>query len=155
MGRSCDRLELLHGPDRSATTVVGVLDHHHPAEGVVLVSAAYRTLHRIGVEQSTRAVLGIDHASRECGRSAGLVVDDVTLAMGDQLLSGFTDRTDGQLVCHGAARGEEGGLLPEFVRDRRFERLDGRIVPEDVVAEFGGIHGGTHLRGGSGDGIAS
>ena len=42
-------------------------------------------------------------------------------------------KTNTYLICHGAGRHKEGRFLTEFIRDRRLERLDRGIVPEDVV----------------------
>jgi hypothetical protein len=63
------------------------------------------------LEESAGAVERHDHAAgKGCG-AAGLVVDDVAVAVGDDLIARLADRADGELVRHRAARNVERGLV--------------------------------------------
>ena len=50
---------------------------------------------------------------------------------------------------------EQRRLEPEHLCSARLQRIDRRVVAEDIVADLGRRHGGAHARRGLGDGVAA
>jgi hypothetical protein len=61
----------------------------------------------------------------------------------------------GDDVAHRTRRHEQPGLLAEQLRGTCLEGVDGGIVTEDVVADFGLGHGPAHGRAGLRNGVAA
>jgi hypothetical protein len=62
---------------------------------------------------------------------------------------------DGDLVAHGSGGNEKGGFAAKDFGGAALKLVDGWIFAVDVVAHFGGGHGGTHFWGGAGYGVAA
>ncbi len=54
------------------------------------------------VEEPAGSIDSVNHAARQGSRPAGLVVDDVVVVMGDDLVAAFTHRSNRQLIRHGS-----------------------------------------------------
>ncbi len=78
--------------------------------------------------------------------TCGLVHDHVAGRGGDDFLAAGQVRHLGHEVAHRPGGHEEAGLLPQQLGRAFLERVDGRVVAEDVVAELGGRHGAAHRR---------
>ena len=85
----------------------------------------------------------------------GLVDDQVVLATGDRLLAAAEVRHLGDEVAHRARGDEQAGLLAEQLGGPLLERVDGGVVPEDVVADLGVGHRPAHRRRRVGDRVAA
>jgi hypothetical protein len=81
------------------------------------------------------------------------VVERVRSSLHQHCIAGLGVETNGDLVGHGPAWGEQCGILSEHFRSQCFEALHCWIITEHIVSEFGGSHGVPHGIGGSGDGI--
>ncbi len=87
------------------------------------------------------------------GVAGGLVHDHVALGARDRLLAPVQVGHLGDEVAHGARRDEEARLLPEQRGGALLERVDGRVVAEDVVADLRLRHRAPHGGSGVGDGV--
>ena len=91
----------------------------------------------------------------EHGGRADFVIEDVGLFFDEDGVAGAGVDGERDLVAHGAAGHEEGGLFARFGRAEVLKLGDGGVIAEDVVAESGEAHGFVHFGAGSGDGIAA
>ncbi len=145
----------------------GERDHATTAQVVGLLDGDRRGRHR---REAGRADHRGDpvHVQRGAGRRPGpgrdaaqhrggaqLVRHHVRIRPGQQLPTGRRDELQRDLVGHRAGRGEQRRLVPEELRDVPLERVDGRVVPEHVVADRRGGHGLAHPVGGAGHGVRS
>ncbi len=136
---------------------VRVLDRHQTADRLVRVGwVAERGLDGIEVHRAVRVVLERTDARPDDHRMpGGLVDDEVVFAAADRFLAAAEVRELGDQVAHRARRDEQPGLLAEQLGGAILEGVDGRVVAEDVVADFGVGHHPPHRRGRLGHRIAS
>ena len=73
----------------------------------------------------------------------------------EYLVSGAGQCSNAGLVGHGARWDETGRFLAEQLRTPLLKSMDGRVVPKNIVTEFGIHHGCPHLFRRLGDGVAS
>ncbi len=78
-----------------------------------------------------------------CG-GAGLVVDDVRMNVEKNFVARCGLTAKGELVCHDAGWRKQSGFLAQKRCDALLQRVNGRIVSKDVVADFGVQHRLTH-----------
>ncbi len=74
---------------------------------------------------------------------------------GDDLAASWNLGHEADQVAHRAAGNEQAGLLAGQLCGALFKCNDSRIVPEDVIANFGVSHGAPHLWRGVGDGVGT
>ena len=77
------------------------------------------------------------------------------MPVADDLVAHPRQRTEGNLVRHGAGGHPDGRLLAQHRCDAILERVDAGVLAVDVVADLGGGHGLAHARSGAGDGVAA
>ena len=82
-----------------------------------------------------------------------LVHDDVAVGCRDRLLAPVEVCELGHEIAHRSRGDKEAGLLAEQRRGTLLERVDGRVVAEDVVADLRLGHRAAHGRRGVGDGV--
>ena len=90
------------------------------------------------------------------GVLAGLETDAGLLARHRALFAGL----DAAVLCIFVAELAlkligHGRRLADHFRDPNFQRVDGRIIPEDIIAHVGGNHRGIHARRGPRDRVAA
>ena len=93
--------------------------------------------------------------AEQLGVGALLVADDVAIGFAQEFVAGLAVDAHAELVAHRAGGDEEGRFFAEHAGDSLFEAADGRVFAEDVVAHFGGGHGGAHAGCGASYGIAA
>jgi hypothetical protein len=76
-----------------------------------------------------------------------LVADDVAIGFAEEFVTRVAVNANAELVAHGARGNEEGGFFAEHAGDSLFEAADGGVFAENIVAHFGGGHGGAHGSG--------
>ena len=140
-----------------AGVAVGVLDRDeagHRLVGVRRVAERGRDLVR--VERAVRPIAELEDARAHDDRVTGrLVPDDVALGAGDHLAAARHVGHQRHEVAHRPRRDEQAGLLAEQLRRPLLERVDRRVLAEDVVADLGGGHRAAHLGGRAGDGVGA
>jgi hypothetical protein len=94
----------------------------------------------------------VGHA-RERGGADLLDRDDVGGGLGDDLMALMDEGPEGGLVRHGPGGRVQRRLLAGELGDSLLQTVDGRVVPEDVVADLGLGHGRAHGLAGARDGI--
>ena len=148
--RVCDAQGLAH------RVGMRVLDRHEAAERLVRVlRVAERLRDEVEVEGAVGAVgQRADARPDDDGVTGGLVHDEMALGAGDRLLAAAEVRQLRHEVAHASRRDEEAGLLAEHRSGSFLERVHGRVVAEDVVADLGvrhrASHGGRRVRDGVG-----
>src|SRR5262249_36591426 len=80
---------------------------------------------------------------------------DVAIGLAEEFVAGVAMDPHAELVAHGARGDEESGLFAEHFSDSLFESADGRVLAENIVADFGGGHGGAHAGRRTSYGIAA
>ena len=109
-----------------------------------------------GVHRTVRAVRqGADAGPHDDRVAGGLIDDEVVLATGDGLLAALEVGELRDEVAHRARRDEQAGLLAQQLRAAGLQRIDRRVVAEDVVADLGLGHRPTHLGRWLGDCVAA
>src|SRR5262249_58566959 len=89
-----------------------------------------------GVEEPARTGEGeLDAGER--GARAAFVEDDMRSFADDDLVARTRLDRDRELVAHRPGGDEERGLFPGQPCDLTLELVHGRVVAEDVVADFG------------------
>jgi hypothetical protein len=58
-------------------------------------------------------------------------------------------------VAHGPGWNKQGGFFAEYFSRTLFEQVDRWIFTVNIVADFGGCHGGAHLRRWTRNGVAT
>ncbi len=136
---------------------MGVLEGHQARERLVhVIRVAERGVDVGRVERAVRAIVERPRAGTDDDGVAGRLVDhEVMLTAGDHLLATRQVGHHRHQVAHRAGRHEQPGLLAEQLGGALLEGDDGRVVAEDVVADFGRRHGSAHRVGGSRDGVAA
>ena len=135
---------------------MGVLDGDEAGDRLVRVARVAEGGVDLGrVHRPVRPVLERADAGADDDRVAGgLVDDDVVLAAGDGLLAALEMGELRDEVAHRPRGDEEARFLAEQLGGAFLERVDGRVVAEDVVADLGLGHRPAHRRRGLGDGVA-
>jgi len=142
-------------PDGAAGEVVGVLGPDECGLRTVRDGGTDRPFHIRGVHDTVDTLEREEADPRERLRRTGLEQHDVRVPLEDDLGSGGTPATDGDLVGHRPARDEQRLLLAEHLRDALLQPLDGRVVPEDVVTHLGRGDRLAHGRPGPGHGVGA
>ena len=93
--------------------------------------------------------------AEELGVRALLVANDVAIGFAEEFVAGLAVNAHAELVAHRAGGDEESGFFAEHAGDSLFEAADGGVFAENIVADFGGGHGGAHAGGGASYGIAA
>ena len=93
--------------------------------------------------------------AEELGVRALLVADDVAVGFAEEFVAGLAVNAHAELVAHRAGGDEERGFFAEHAGDSLFEAADGGVFAENIVADFGGGHGGAHAGGGASYGVAA
>jgi len=143
-----ERARLHEIGERQHLAAGGVLQAEQPALRVVRVVGLDRLLDR---RQRQRAVgrvlerLRLDTAERR--RAAALPAIRVRHLADDVFVAAAAMREDRDQVALRAAGDIESRLLAEHRRDPVLQRVDARVVAEDVVADFGSGHRRAHRRG--------
>ena len=104
------------------------------------------------------AVVAFDRLRRDAeqlGVGALLVVVDVAIGLAQELVARLAVDPHRDLVAHRARGDEHGRLLAEHVGDPRFERVDGRVLADHVIAHLGRGHRRAHRRRRFRDGVAA
>ncbi len=105
------------------------------------------------------AAVGRGHRAQRgacCDRMpAGLPGSVVTADRGQDLAATWDVSHDAHEVAHRATGHEQRGLLAQQLGRARLEGVDGRVVPEDVVAELGRCHRAPHGRRRLRDGVGT
>ncbi len=136
---------------------MSVLDRDEGGGRLVRVGrVAERTRDLVRVERPVRSVAELEDTRPDNDRMAGrLVPDDVALGAGDDLAAARHVGHQGHEVAHRPGRHEEARFLAEELGGPFLERVDRRILAEDVVAELGRGHRAAHLGGRMGDGVGA
>ena len=153
LAHGLQRLERLHG---AAAEVVGVLDgDERRRDEVRPLVGAHERAQLVGVEQAARCIPRARRDARQRGSRAELGAHHVRLRVADQLLPRLHVHAQPELVGERAGGGEQAGVLAEQVGHALLERVDGRVLAVDVVADLGVGHRRAHACGGTGDGVAA
>ena len=140
-----------------AGVAVGVLDRDEGGGRLVRVAGVAeggRDLDRI--EGPVRAVAQLQDAGPDDDRvTRGLVPDDVALGAGDDLAAARHVGHQRHQVAHRPRRDEQPASLPSSSAARSSERVDGRVLAPDVVADLGRGHRPAHLGGRAGHGVGT
>jgi hypothetical protein len=91
----------------------------------------------------------------EHGGAAAFPAVGVRHLANDVLLAALAMAHQAAQIALRAGGHEQRRLLTQHRGDALLQRVDGRVVAEDVVSDFGGGHCRTHRRSGLGDGIAA
>ena len=148
----------VRGRQRLAHRVgMGVLERDEARQRLVGIGrVAERGVDGGRVQGAVRPVFQAARARADDDRVPGRLVDDeVMLRAGDDLLATAEMGHHRREIAHRPARDEEAGLLAEELRGAFLEGDDGRVVAEDVVAEFGLGHRPAHGVGGPRNGVAA
>ena len=151
-----DRHRLVHAVDRLHIAILGVLETQKTGAGEVIVVRLDRCGDRARLGKAIgqhRHRLGLEAAEHRAASAfpavgVGHVADDELVAppaVGEQ-------RAEIRLCATGD---EDGSLLAEALGDDRLEAVDGRVVAEHVVADFGVGHRGAHRGSRLGDGVGA
>ena len=157
VGHVADGLGVGGGYHHAAAPVVGVLQTDHGGGwkmGVALVPDGPG--HVIGVDAALGVVghqAGLGPGQR--GLSPAFVPEHVGLVSHDDLVASVAVGQGGDEVAHGAAGGQQAGLLAQHGGGPFLKFVDGRVLAENVVAHLGPGHGPAHLVGGFGDRVAA
>ena len=73
----------------------------------------------------------------------------------DVFVAALAVRDNAAEVALGAGGHEQGGFKAEHGGDGILERVDARVVAEDIITERGRYHSGAHGRGRAGHGVAA
>jgi len=154
-GQGMDFFDLVKGEDRPAGAVVGVLQHHQPGGGIMMVARAQDSLDLRRGDGPAHTRQGAHLHPGESGGRAGLVMKDVAILFTIDFVARLGVALDGQLVALGAAADIEGGFFAKQCGHFFLEAVDRRVFAENVVAHLGGGHGRPHLGGGFGHSVAA
>src|SRR5262249_38011609 len=154
-GPGADGDDLVDLENPAAATVAPALQADEPRFNQMIVDGPYLALELADVDDAVVAVDGPAGHAREHGRAADLELIDVAARLAEHLVAGLRVGLDADLVRHRAGGDEQCGFLAEEVGDFLLEPVDRRIFAEDIVAQLGAHHGGTHAGGGAGDGVAA
>ncbi len=130
--------------DRAAAAVVGVLDPDEPAPRVVDVRPPDRCPERLRPNVAPVRVDDRRRHPRDGGEPAGLVVEDVRVAVEEHLVARPAVDEERDEVRHRARQEEQRRLRPEALGDHRLEARDRRVLAVRVVAELRGRHRRAH-----------
>src|SRR5512139_585659 len=145
-----DLIQARHRVDAAAAAVVGVLQTDKAGRRLMNVSRPYDALNLPGREDAVLSLEAAELATRDHGGGCALVVEDVGVAVDDDLVPGADVGLDGHLIGHGPRSHEEAGLLVEEGGGHLLEEIDGRVLAEHVVSHLGGGHGLSHGGGRAG-----
>ena len=132
-----------------STAIAAVETRYGPASGTAIASAA---------AASSRPRVGGQVRVVTCPSTAWPPSSARTTCASESHSSSWPagdERADAEHVRHRARRAEQPGLVPEQLGDVRLERVDGRVLAVDVVADLGVGHGLAHAGGGPGDGVGA
>ncbi len=155
VGHVRNRLRVRDAQGLAHRVGMGVLDRDEAADrfvGVLRVTEGRRD--EVQVQRAVGPVReGPDARPDDDGVAGGLVHDEMALGARDRLLAAAQVRHLRHEVAHRARGDEEAGLLPEQRGRALLERIDGRVVAEDVVTDLRLRHRATHRGRGVGDGV--
>ena len=152
---SSDGAKLLKSPHRSTTSIVRVLCDEKPGFWRMNISMSNRSMDGFGVKNSTRSIERPNHAARKCSRGASFIMNDVTFAVCNDLVTRFTVSANRKLIRHRSAWHKESGFFAKHQGNFSFERLHGWLVTEYIVPKRCGHHRDAHLRRWLRDGITA
>src|SRR5581483_10944507 len=141
---------------RAAAAVVRVLQTDEGRARAVDVRRAHQPPHLVWVDEAAVVVARLAQLdAADPGRAGDLVVQYVGLAAHDGFVAALAVRQQRDEVGHGAAGDEHGRLLAHPVGGHLLQALDGGVVAEDVVSDFGPEHRLAHRRRGMRDRVAA
>ena len=141
---------------RQRPAVPGVLQAQQPGAGEMRVVRLDRALHRVERQRAIGRVhkgLRLDRAQHR--GTAAFVFVGVGVHADEVFVAALAVRHQRQQVGLGAAGHEQAGLEAEIVGQTPLQRVDGRILAVDVVADLGARDRLAHRRRGAGDGVAA
>ena len=125
-----------------STAIAAVDTRYGPASGAISVARSRSTSSR-----PRSAVPGADGDAGEHRRRAELGARDVRVGVADQLLARAARAAAAELVAHRPGRARTApASWPSSSATSRLERVDGRVLAVDVVADLGLGHRRAHRR---------
>ena len=103
---------------------------------VAEVAAAGGPAHLLGREPPGPGLKRTRHQARVDGRPAQLGDQEVRVLLGDQLVAGLAQHAERDLVRHRRRRDEDRVVLAQRLRGAPLELVDGRVLPELLVADL-------------------
>ena len=139
-----------------ATAEVGrIFEADEAGAGEMLVDGADFPLQLRDIQES---IFSFDQSAgdpAEGGWGTGFEIGDVAAGFDEEFIAGVAMNANSHLIGLGSGAGVDSGLLAEDFTAHPLKPIDGGILGDHVVADFGGGDGGPHCRGGSGDGVAA
>jgi len=128
--------------------VVGILEAKKPRAREVRVVGPNSPGDVLEAERAVSLIWDrVGHDPAQAGHAALLVQERVALVAQYDLVAAPAVGQQRHQITHGAARDEEGCLFAKPLCGLALQLVDSRIVPIDIVAHFGLVHGLAHLRG--------
>ena len=154
--RVSPRCRSLHVILRQHASVPGVLEGEQSGARKVLVIRLHRLLEHL----KRQAAIGrIDHRLRlnraENSRAATLVFVGMRFHADQIFITALAMREQGDQVGLGSTGYKQSACEPEFGRETLLQGTNGRILPIDVITDFGRRHGRSHGRSRLGDGVTA
>ena len=143
-------------PRDAAVPVVRVLERDRGRDRLVRIVPRPHRLHDL--LRRHHAGLGWHRSDLDAAngcRTRRLVVEDVRVGVGDQLLTAVRVDGDSDQVAHRAAGHERGGLLAHPLGGDLHQPVGRGVVTENVVAQWRLDHRQAHLGTGHGHGVGA
>ncbi len=110
---------------------------------------------RVRIQPSPVRAPGPEGDAGEHRRNAGLRAGDMGQRVADELLARPHEALDAELVAERARRDEQPRREPQQRRNLRLERVDGRVLAVDIIADLSLGHRDPHAGARPGDCVAA
>lgn len=154
-GPLTDASEVFGGVAVSTSEVGGVFEADEPGAGQVLVFGTNFSFELRGIQHPVGPFDESASDTAESGGGTGFKVGDVSAGFDEEFVSRVTMDANSHLVRLSPGAGVDGGFLSEEFATSLFEPVDGGVLGDHVVPDFGCGDGSAHTGSRTGDSIAA